>query len=84
MSTDQFEDQARFAVDQSLNFPLAIDPNKKLVDAVGCGRGAYAARITLVIDKKGIIRKVYKKVSVRNHAEEVLDFVRKKLASAAS
>lgn len=83
MSTDQFDDQARFAVDQQLNFPLAIDPEKKLVDAVGCGRGPIAARVTLVIDKKGVIRKIYPQVSVRTHADEVLEFIKKELASDA-
>ncbi len=63
-----------------MTFPLAIDPQKKLVDAVGCGRGSFAARVTLVIDKKGIIRKIYPKVSVRTHAQEVLDYVKENLA----
>lgn len=79
VSTDQFEDQKRFAVQQKLNFPLAIDPQKKLVDAVGCGRGNFAARITLVIDKQGVIRKIYRRVSVRTHAEDVLKYVKENL-----
>ncbi len=80
MSTDQFEDQKKFAVDQNLSFPLAIDPDRKLVDAVGCGRGRFAARITLVIDKKGVIRKIYDRVNVRSHAQEVLEYIKKNLA----
>jgi peroxiredoxin Q/BCP len=33
-------------------------------------------RTTLVIDKEGVIRKIWPKVKVEGHAEQVLDFVK--------
>jgi peroxiredoxin Q/BCP len=39
-----------------------------------------AKRYTFVIDKKGVLRKVYDKVSPGNHPDEVLTFVKEKLS----
>jgi peroxiredoxin len=39
-----------------------------------------ASRYTFVIDKEGIIRKVYLKVNTQSHPEEVLAFVKESLA----
>jgi peroxiredoxin len=39
-----------------------------------------AARYTFVIDKQGVIRKVYTKVGPGNHPDEVLKFVQENLA----
>jgi peroxiredoxin Q/BCP len=80
VSTDTLPEQKKFAEEQGLPFPLVCDPKKLLVDRVGCGQGNFAARITLVIDKEGKIRKIYEKVSPRDHAEEVLEFVKQHLA----
>ena len=38
-----------------------------------------ASRYTFVIDKEGVIRKAYLKVSPQNHPEEVLAFVKENL-----
>lgn len=38
-----------------------------------------AQRVTFVIDKKGVIRKIYEKVNAKDHAEEVLKYVKENL-----
>jgi peroxiredoxin len=39
----------------------------------------FASRVTFVIDKKGILRKVYPKVSPASHPAEVLEYIQKNL-----
>ena len=40
----------------------------------------YASRVTFVIDKKGVVRKVYRVKNAGEHAEEVLKYVKEHLA----
>jgi peroxiredoxin len=44
------------------------------------GANGYAARKTFVIDKKGVVRKIYDKVDVKKHQDEVLAYVKENLA----
>ena len=46
----------------------------------GLGKSGNATRYTFVIDKKGVLRKIYTKVVPGKHPQEVLDFVKDKLA----
>jgi peroxiredoxin len=39
----------------------------------------YAMRTTFVIDKKGVVRKIYNKVDTGKHPDEVLDYVKENL-----
>jgi peroxiredoxin Q/BCP len=81
ISTDKLADQEKFTTRDKLPFPLFADADKKISKAYGVlGKAGFAARQTFVIDKKGVIRKVYTKVSVKEHAEEVLEYVKKELA----
>jgi peroxiredoxin len=57
------------------------DPDKKAAKAYGAlGARGYANRYTFVIDKQGVIRKVYTTVNPQTHPEEVLAFVKEHLA----
>jgi peroxiredoxin len=40
----------------------------------------YANRVTFVIDKKGVVRKIYEVKDVEKHPEEVLTYVKENLA----
>jgi peroxiredoxin Q/BCP len=82
ISTDKLDDQMKFTDKEKLNFPLFADPDKKATKAFGAlsDRG-FASRYTFVIDKKGIVRKIYTKVTPADHPEEVLKYVKENLAN---
>lgn len=84
VSADSLESHEKFARDYSLPFPLLSDESKEVSTAHGVfkeknmyGRKVMGIeRTTLVIDKEGVIRKIWPKVKVEGHAEQVLDFVK--------
>jgi len=84
VSADSLESHEKFARDYSLPFPLLSDQSKEVSTAYGVfkeknmyGRKVMGIeRTTLVIDKEGVIRKIWPKVKVEGHAEQVLDFVK--------
>lgn len=84
VSTDDPARHARFAEKSSLNFPLLSDTEAKVADKYGVWQEKKMAgktymgivRTTFVIDKSGTIRRIWPKVKVAGHAEEVLEFVR--------
>jgi peroxiredoxin Q/BCP len=80
ISTDTLDDQMKFTDKEKLNFPLFADPEKKATKAYGVlGNRGFASRWTFVIDKDGIVRKIYDQVSPNRHPEEVLEYVEKNL-----
>ena len=83
ISTDTLDDQQKFTDKEKLNFPLFADPDKKAIDAFGVlnpDRG-LANRYTFVIDKKGVLRKIYMPaaIDVNRHPEEVLKYIKENL-----
>ncbi len=80
ISTDTLDLQEQFTKKEKLNFPLLADSEKQVTRAYGAlnARGS-ANRYTFVIDDKGILRKVYTKVSPASHPDEVLEFVKEHL-----
>jgi peroxiredoxin Q/BCP len=56
------------------------DAEKKTAKAYGVlsARG-FASRATFVIDKKGIVRKIYPMANANKNAEEVLDWIKDNL-----
>jgi peroxiredoxin Q/BCP len=82
ISVDKLEDQQKFTEKEKLNFPLLADPEKKVTEAFGAlsPRG-FASRYTFVIDKNGVVRKVYTEgVQPKAHPAEVLAYVKENLA----
>jgi thioredoxin-dependent peroxiredoxin len=80
ISTDKLDDQTKFTEKEKLNFPLVADPDKKATEAFGALSGARAARFTYIIDKDGIVRKVYTSVDVNKHPQEVVMYIKDNLA----
>lgn len=77
ISTDKLEQQQQFTDKESLNFPLYADANKKVAKAFGVLMpNGYAQRATFVIDKKGIVRKIYPKANASTHPQELLAYVK--------
>lgn len=67
VSRDSVESHQRFKRKFSIPFTLLADPESKLYQALGVN-----ARSTFLIDDQGRIVKVWPKVNVNEHAEEVL------------
>jgi peroxiredoxin Q/BCP len=84
ISRDSLKSHERFAERNQLTMPLLSDPDGKVCTEYGVlkeklmfGKKVFGIeRTTVVIDEQGRIAKVYPKVKVAGHAEEVLAFVR--------
>lgn len=80
VSADRVESHRKFADKYDLPFSLVSDEKKSLINAYGVwkkkslyGRTFLGIeRSTFVIDEKGKIARIYRKVKVDGHSEEVL------------
>jgi peroxiredoxin Q/BCP len=80
ISGDSEATHQKFTDKYSLNFPLLADKDNKVAKAYGVyamkslyGRQFMGiVRSTFVIDKAGVVRKVFPKVKVNGHTEEVI------------
>ncbi len=81
VSPDSEKSHGNFKSKFDLTFPLLVDEDKKLVNAYGVwkekslyGRKYMGVeRTTFVIDEKGKIAKIFSKVKVAGHLDEVLE-----------
>ena len=81
ISKDPVKKHDKFKAKYDLNFPLAADEDMKTCEAYGVwveksmyGRKYMGIeRSTFLIDSKGVIRHVWRKVKVPGHAEAVLE-----------
>ena len=84
VSPDDSESHAKFAKKFDLPFPLLADHEKQVCDAYGVWKekSMYGKthmgveRTTFVIDKKGIVGKIFSKVKVDGHSALVLDAIK--------
>ena len=89
VSADDIDSHRKFKSKHGLNFTLASDTEAKLAQALGIWveKNMYGKtymgmeRATYLIDRNGVIRKVWRKVKVPGHAAEVLEDARR-LAAA--
>src|SRR5208282_5679622 len=71
----------RLGAKDELNFPLLADPGNKVCKLYGVykmkslyGREFMGIeRTTFIIDKAGVVRRVFRKVKVKGHTEEVIE-----------
>ena len=88
VSKDSEESHRKFKEKYGLNFPLLSDPDGTIITAYGAWKkGSIFGktllgmdRSTVVIDRSGVVRKIWRGVDVKNHDQEILAFV-KTLAS---
>lgn len=81
ISADSSASHGKFSAKESLNFPLLSDPENKVTRLYGVykmkslyGRKFLGIeRTTFVIDKAGVVRKVFPKVKVNGHTDRVLE-----------
>jgi peroxiredoxin Q/BCP len=84
VSPDPVDSHEKFAGKFALNFPLLADADAAVAKAYGAWgeKTSYGTtsvgliRSTFVIDRQGIIVKVFPSVKVDQHADEVLELVR--------
>lgn len=84
VSPDDLDSHEKFTAKHGLNFRLLSDAGAKVATRYGVwkeksmyGRKFMGIeRTTFVIDKAGKIRRLYPKVKVEKHADEVLEFAR--------
>ena len=80
VSKDDLDSHAKFRKKYSLSFPLLSDPDGKVLEAYGVWKekSLYGKtfmgvqRSTFIIDENGRIAKVFPKVQVEGHTDEVL------------
>jgi peroxiredoxin Q/BCP len=80
VSKDPMKAIEKFAEKYSLTFPLASDPEGKVVEAYGAWveKSMYGKsymgidRSTILVDKAGKVAKIWRKVKVPGHAAEVM------------
>jgi peroxiredoxin Q/BCP len=83
ISTDDLGAQEQFTKKEKLNFPLVADADKKIAKAYGVlnEQRGMAQRATFVIDKKGIVRKIYPQANANTNPKEALTWIRENLAN---
>jgi len=75
VSADDSVSHKAFAEKYHLPFSLLADPDKRIIGAFGVKTIpllGYANRVTFVIDRQGIIRKVIKDTRTKDHDQQVL------------
>jgi peroxiredoxin Q/BCP len=76
ISVDDMASHKKFQEKHKLPFTLLADSDKKVVELYGVKNFiGKAKRVTFVIDRSGIIRKMYPDVDVSVHGQEALAFV---------
>ena len=84
VSKDSLKSHESFKEKYNLNFPLLSDPDKKIIQDYGVwkekklyGKTSMGVeRSTFLIDGEGIVRKIWRKVNVDGHEEEVLNAIK--------
>jgi peroxiredoxin Q/BCP len=78
VSADGAETVRKFIDKFGLTFPLIPDPDKVVIDAYGAREvlGLAARRKTFLVDPGGRIARVWPRVKVEGHADDVVDAVR--------
>lgn len=85
ISADSSASHAKFTEKHGLNFPLLADPENKVTGLYGVykmkslyGRQFMGIeRTTFVIDKSGVVRRIFAKVKVNGHTDEVIEALQK-------
>ncbi len=81
ISADSVEKQAKFRDKYKLNMPLLADPERKVASAYGVykEKDMYGKKVmgiertTFIIGKNGLIKRIFPKVKVDGHTEQVLE-----------
>ena len=76
VSIDTVESQAKFVEEYNIPYIHLSDTKKTTCKTfAGLNIAGLAKRSTFVIDKQGIIRKVFSDIDVKSHGKEIVDFL---------
>lgn len=86
ISRDEASSHEKFKAKHSLNFTLLSDPDKKVIEQYGAwGNKMFGKegilRKTFIIDPKGLVVKVYGRVTPLGHGEQVIEDLKQLQAS---
>jgi thioredoxin-dependent peroxiredoxin len=81
VSPQDVSSHKKFAVKFELPFPLLADPDRKITEAYGLWAKKKlfgheymgVLRTTFIIDEKGRIEKIFRKVHSKKHTQQILD-----------
>ncbi len=77
ISVDTVEDQAKFVKDYNIPYLHLSDTLKDTCKKyAGLNFVGLPKRSTFVIDKKGIIRKIFRDINVEQHGQEIANFLK--------
>lgn len=78
ISVDSLVSHASFARKYELKVPLLSDKEKTLTKGLGIldEKGVSAKRTTFVLDKEGVVRRIFPDVDVPGHVDKVLQAVK--------
>jgi len=77
VSLDDVNSHKRFTEKFNLNFPLLADTDRKICNDYGVDiNGHHPKRVTYLIGKDGIIKKIFSTVNVRVHSPELLEAIK--------
>jgi peroxiredoxin Q/BCP len=84
VSTDSEESHRKFIRKHNLNYSLLVDDDHSIAEAYDCWieknmfgkKFGGVGRTTVIIDEEGRISKIFRKVKVKGHVDEVIDVLR--------
>ena len=78
VSADTSQSHKAFAEKFHLPFSILADPDKRIIEAYGVKMPllGFAKRVTFLIDRQGIVRKVIRDIRTKDHDQQVLDLLK--------
>ena len=77
ISIDSVDSQAKFVQEYEIPYVHLSDTKKNSCKQyTGLNIAGLAKRSTFVIDKQGLIRKVFRDIDVKSHGHEIVDFLK--------
>ena len=77
ISIDSVEDQKKFVEEYKIPYLHLSDSKKDTCKKyAGLNIAGLAKRSTFIIDKQGIVRKIFRDIDVEHHGQEIADFLK--------
>ena len=77
ISIDTVDDQRKFVDEYSIPYLHLSDTTKETCKKyAGLNIAGLAKRSTFIIDKQGLIKKIFRKIDVENHGKEIANFLK--------
>jgi peroxiredoxin Q/BCP len=77
VSVDDTDTHKKFKEEHKLNYTLLADPSKTVsAQYSGLSESGLSKRFTFIIDKNGIIKKIYPNVDVNENYKEIIEYLK--------